>query len=77
MEGAGAGDVGVGEAVEPVFAEFVAGGYVGIDGVGMCGGRDGGVESGVEERDVGCLGAFFEHCCDDVERRGAVQWCQL
>lgn len=52
-DASGKGDVGVGEAVEAVFAEFVLLGLRGVDHVGACWGGDGGVESGVEEGDVG------------------------
>lgn len=54
--GYGAGDEGVGEAMEAVFTEFVVFCNFLVNGVGADVGGDGGVVGRVKEGDVGCFG---------------------
>lgn len=68
----GFGDESVGEAVEAVFAEAVLFGLGGVDHVCSRWGWDGGVESGVEERDVRCFGDGGVDGLDDFESAGVV-----
>ncbi len=58
--GDGAGDEGVADAVEAVFAQLVRLGDVRVDGVGADCRGEGGVEGGVEVGDVFCGGEGFD-----------------